>query len=291
MLGRCRREVLLCDSGHYRNVRAQAMHGYLTRDGLAPPELLRLGREELRRYPSVHWRPVAVAHIERLEPGFRVTLSDGASFDTRAVLLATGVADRLPAVAGLEERYGTSVFHCPYCDGWEVRDRRLVAYGRGEKGSGLALLLRRWSSDVTLLTDGPAGIRPERRRQLAEHGIALRHDRVARLHGAGRSLESVVFANGQVLPADALFFAGDQAQASSLPAQLGCAFNRKGTVRCGKGATTGIKHLFVAGDASEDTQLVVVAASEGAQAAVAINTALLKEDLARDASLAGREGR
>jgi len=134
VLGRCRRSVLVCDTGQHRNAASQALHGFLTRDGVAPAELLRLGREQLGQYESVEVRTVAVIDAIRRATHFEVTLGDRTQAAARKLLLATGMVDDLPAIPGIEACYGKSVFHCPYCDGWEVRDQPLAIYGRGEHG-------------------------------------------------------------------------------------------------------------------------------------------------------------
>jgi thioredoxin reductase len=280
MLGRCRRSVLLCDTGHPRNYASHALHGYLTRDGIPPPEFLAIGRQELERYPSVEFRHVAVTDARcRKDARFDVTLASGDLVVARKLLLATGVIDNLPAIDGFRELYGSSVFHCPYCDGWEVRDAPLAIYGRGDRGAGLSLELTQWSRDLVLCTDGPAGIAPEERTRLETHGIRIREDRVARLEGAGGILEQVVFASGERLARRALFFTTGQSQRSDLSVRLGCELNDKGTVRTGKYESTHVPGLYVAGDASRAVQWVIVAAAEGAEAAFAINTDLTKEDL------------
>lgn len=176
--------------------------------------------------------------------------------------------------------YGRSVFHCPYCDGWEVRDRPLAIYGRGERGAGLSFELTGWSRDLVLVTDGPSEIEPAELARLRTHGIAVDERRVARLEGRDRQLERIVFREGPPLPRHAMFFTTGQSQHSALTVQLGCRFNDKGTVRTGPYETTHLPGLYVAGDASRAVQWVVVAASEGAEAAYAISQALLKEDLA-----------
>lgn len=201
------------------------------------------------------------------------------SVRARKLLLATGVVDSLPAIEGLCDLYGTSVFHCPYCDGWELRDQPLAVYGRGERGYGLSLELTAWSRDVVLLTDGPSEIDDEKRSRLERNGIALREERVARLEGADGILEHVVFESGERVARRGLFFTEGQYQRSALSERLGCEINEKGTVRTGKYETTHLPGLFVAGDASRAVQWVVVAAAEGAEAAFAINTDLLKQGL------------
>src|SRR6185436_7932578 len=144
VLGRCRRRVLVIDAGHPRNAAAQDVHGLYTRDGTEPAELQRLARAEAQRY-GVEFKD-AEAVGGSCGPGrFEVSCDDGAKLQARKLLLATGVADILPEIPGLKELYGRSVHHCPYCDGWEHKDCRLAAYGRGEAGAGLALCLRTWS--------------------------------------------------------------------------------------------------------------------------------------------------
>jgi thioredoxin reductase len=210
---------------------------------------------------------------------FAVSLATGEQLTGRKLLLATGVVDNLPEIDGFRDFYGRSIFHCPYCDGWEVRDQPVAIYGRGERGLGLALELLGWSRDLVLCTDGPSEIADEDRSRLERHSILLREERVTRLEGSDGQLTSVLFADGTRLPRRAMFFTTGQEQRSDLLVRLGCEFNDKGTVRTGKYETTHIPGLFVAGDASRAVQWVVVAASEGAEAAFAINTSLLKEDL------------
>jgi thioredoxin reductase len=280
MLGRCRRRVLLCDTGRPRNRASQAMHGYLTRDGIPPREFLAIARGQLQQYTTVELRDVEVIAAECQAGRFVVTLAGGGQVASRKLLLATGVVDNLPEVPGIGDLYGRSVFHCPYCDGWELRDQPLAIYGRGERGVGLSLEMTAWSRDLVLFTDGDAEIDAQGRARLERHAVALREERVARLDGHDGVLKAVVLAGGEAVPRRALFFTLGQEQRSQLAIHLGCEFTEKGTVRTGKYETTHLKGLFVAGDASRAVQWVVVAAAEGAEAAFAINTDLIAEDLA-----------
>jgi thioredoxin reductase len=280
MLGRCRRSVLVCDTGRPRNAASTALHGYLTRDGIPPRELLAVGRRELDTYDTVELRDVGAADAVCDESGrFRVTLDDGEVVTSRKLLIATGVCDNLPSIDGFQEFYGRSVFHCPYCDGWEVRDQPIAIYGNGARGVGLSLELTAWSVDLVLCTDGAADISRDDRVRLDRNGIAVREDRINALEGDGGILQRIVFATGEPLARRALFFTTGQFQRSALAIRLGCEFNDKGTVRTGKYESTHLSGLFVAGDASRAVQWVIVAAAEGAEAAFAINTDLIKEDL------------
>jgi thioredoxin reductase len=279
-LGRCRRRVLICDAGHPRNAASHGLHGFLSRDGIDPAEFLRLAREQLAPYETVELRNIDVTDARQLDGGFEIILSNGERLRSRKLLLATGVVDELPSIEGLPEFYGRSVFHCPYCDGWEMRDQPLAVYGRGENGLGLSLELLLWSRDLILCSDGPSELSNEDLQRLAHHAITLIEHRITRLEGSDGALKSIVFANGESVARSAMFFSTGQRQRSGLAEKLGCEFTDQGCVDTGEYETTNVRGLFVAGDASRLVQFVVVAASEGAQAAVAINKELMKEDLA-----------
>jgi thioredoxin reductase len=277
MLGRCRRRVLICDVGEPRNRRSRALHGYLTRDGIAPPEFNDLGRRELPEY-GIEFRRVGVTGAELNDDHYRVAMADGGHEQARFLLIATGVIDDLPGIAGFDECYGRSIFHCPYCDGWECRDRRLAAFGRGSTAEGLALSMRTWSRDVVLCTNGT---RPSRRvrERLAHNEISVRTEPIVRLDHQDGALARIHFESGDSLERDALFFTTGQHPQSDLAIKLGCALTRRGTVETGTLCDTNVPRVFVAGDASRDAQFVVVAAAEGIKAAVAINQALQAEAL------------
>ncbi len=178
ILGRCRRRVLVCDTGQPRNAAAHSLHGFLTRDGTEPGELLRIGREQLRHYETVEVRDIAVVDAVRKDDSFELTLEDGSHVNARKLLLASGVVDELPLIAGFAEFYGHGVYHCPYCDGWEVRDLPLAVYGPAMHGERLALELTAWSSDIVLCTNGPANLDDETLLRLTRNGIALREERI-----------------------------------------------------------------------------------------------------------------
>jgi thioredoxin reductase len=273
VLGRCRRRVVLCDHGAPRNARARELHGFLTRDGTPPLELLRLGREELRPYGIVP-RIIEVVAIDRTADGFEVGLADGDRLATRTVLLASGVIDHLPAIDGLEECYGISVHHCPYCDGWEERDKLIGVIGQGAGGSGLALALKTWTDRVMLYSNGRARLRPALKQKLADNNIDVHDGRIAALEHDSGHLHHVRMATGDRFSCNAVFFSTGQRPTCDLARRLGCALTRRGVVKTDHLGQTRVPGLYVAGDASRDVQFAIVAAAEGAKAAVAINKAL-----------------
>jgi thioredoxin reductase len=272
ILGRCRRRVLLCDAGSPRNAAASALHGFFTRDGTPPLELLRLGREELNPY-GIHVREATVTGITRENSQFTVTIGAAEHVQAHALLLATGTCDQLPSIEGVRECYGISVHHCPYCDGWEHRDDPLVVLGQGNGAIGLALSLKTWSRQITVCTNGWMPKRPQRE-QLATRQIHLRPERVVRLEHQDGHVSQVRLDNCAPVDCRGVFFYSSQAQQSEFAKRLGCEFTRKGTVKTDHLGETCVPGVYVVGDASRDVQFVVVAAAEGAKAGVAINKAL-----------------
>ncbi len=255
------------------------MHGFLSRDGMPPAEFREIARAEVAAYESVRIEDVAVTGAACKGASFSITTADGRTFTSRKLLLATGVADLVPDVPGLKELYGRSVFHCPYCDGYEVRDTLLAVYGREDRAYGLALELTGWSRDIVIVSDGPSGLDMKSLARLEKLHIPVREEKIVRMEGRDGQLEQIVFESGSPIAPRALFFTTGQTQRSPLGEMLGCDFNAKGTVRTGPYESTHLKGLYVAGDASRAVQWVVVAAAEGAEAAFAINQELIKESL------------
>lgn len=277
VLGRCVRRVLVCDSGRYRNERSWALHCFMSQDGIAPSELLARAREQLRPYETVSLVRTRATRIENLgNEGFAVH-TDDSTLQSRMVLVATGVVDELPGIEGMKELFGRSVHVCPYCDGWEHRGAPIAAFGKGDKGARLALLLRQWTKDVVLCTHGPAEFGTEALQRLHHRGIAVREEPICKLEGEGGCLKSILFIGGSRLERRALFFNTGQHPRSALLEKLGCRYGEKG-IECDDNGQTSIPGVYVAGDVSRDVQLAVIAASEGARAALAINRALLAKD-------------
>ncbi|TCZ68288.1 NAD(P)/FAD-dependent oxidoreductase [Flaviaesturariibacter aridisoli] len=278
VLGRCRRSVLVFDTGHYRNRWSHGMHNYLTRDHIPPAEFLKLCAPELEKY-GVRVVRKTIVRAARNEGGlFEAFDSEGTCYLSRKLLVATGLKDNLPTLPGFEELYGKSVHHCPYCDGWEWRDQRLAVYAKTKDGSELCLALKNtWSEDVTYFTDGNTRIKPSTREYLEASGIRIITESLQGLEGADGLLQGVRLNNGELVPMDALFFVNGFTQQCNLAEAFGCDVGRKGAVITNRSQQTNITGLYVAGDASRDMHFVVVAAAEGAKAAVNINKELIKE--------------
>jgi thioredoxin reductase len=220
-----------------------------------------------------------VVEEARHEDGrFFVNVARGGVIAARKLLLATGVVDHLPDLPGIAAYYGTSVHHCPYCDGYEHRDGPLVVVGPSAKCSGMARMMTRWSTDVSFAPDDPDSLSDREARGLAAVGIRLLTSPVVGLAGEGAHLAEVLLADGSRRPCRALFFNTGQHQRSPLIERFGIQMTSKGGAVTGRREETHIRGLFVAGDATRDVQFVIVAAAEGATAAVAIDKELMIDD-------------
>jgi thioredoxin reductase len=279
ILGRSCRRVLVCDSGRPRNAPSRGVNGFLSRDGVDPHELRRIGREQLGAYDGVELRDGEVSDVQGVDGRFEAVLSDGTRVEARKVLLATGLEIDFPKVEGLAELYGHGVYDCPYCDGWDHRDQPIAVYGPGNRGHGFAIELLGWSRDIVLLTGGPADLKAKERQQLDRHGIRLIEDNVAAVEGGADGLERIRFDDGGTIERRALFFCPEDRRISALAERLGCELMESGVADASEYGKTNVPGVYVAGDASRRVHFAVVAAAEGAMAGFALNNELLEEDL------------
>lgn len=248
ILGRARRRVLLCDTGEARNAVTGVVHGFLSRDGVDPAELRRIAVEELARYPTVEVRRGTAIRTAQANDGqFTVGLGDGVRETAVRLILATGVVDELPPIAGLAELWGRAAFHCAYCDGFERRDQPLAVIDSGPGAAFYARQLHGWSPDVVLCTNGRAELSDDERAQLAARGIGLREEPITRLEG-GDGVR-VAFGDGATLERHAIFIRPPTRQRSDLAAQLGCkAFEDDGSIEVNDFGQTSVPGVYAAGD-------------------------------------------
>ncbi len=277
VLGRCGRKVLIFDTAQYRNRYSHGMHNYLTRDDILPGDFIDICHTEIKKYgvPLINKKVVRARKNE--EDVFVVKDEDGTIYHSKKLLIATGLIDTVPDIEGFQELYGKSVFHCPYCDGWEVRGKKIGVYARNKNGFELALTLKGWSEQVTLYVDGINKLKPFEKEQLEANNIPVVYERIARIEGNEGQLHSIVFKNGERQDCDALFFVNGYQQHCDLVETFGCEISKKGVVVTNRFQQTNTPGLYVAGDADKDMHFVVVAAAEGAKAGVIINKELQHE--------------
>ena len=278
LLGRCRREVVLFDDGNYRNADARKMRGFLTRDRTDPHELRQLAHADIARYPSVSVFPQQVVDAKRIGDRFAVLAATGEELECDALLLATGFKDTRPTIAGAAELHGQLVVPCPYCDAWEVRDQPIAAFSHpDDRGARYALVLSQWTRDIVLCADKRPEISDDMRRKLAQRGVRVEHRELRSLERE-RDGVRLVFAEGESLWRRMLFYHLGGGPASQLPARLGATLDHNSCVDTNRKGESSIPGLFVAGDATRDVLQAIVAAGEGAAAAVTINEYLCEKE-------------
>lgn len=278
MLSRARRRLLLVDAGQPRNRFAASSHGFLGQDGVAPAEIMRKGLTQLSRYPTVDFVHAEAVAASLEEEGVSLNLSDGASVRARKLILATGVVDDLP-LESMRPRWGVSVLHCPYCHGYEVRDRNLAVIANVPGAAHQALLLPDWGP-TTFYTQGVFEPSPEEAAQLANRGVEIERTPVLELLGEGTETRGLRLADGREVPARAVFTAPKTRMASSLAKQLGCAFADGMTgpyVQVDETQRTSVAGVFAAGDAASQMYNATFASAAGVMAGVAAHRAMVFE--------------
>jgi thioredoxin reductase len=274
VLGRARRRTLLLDVGGQSNRPAEGIGGLLGNDLRPPAEFYAAGRAELAAYGDVELRDVEAVGGGRRPDGFALELADGAQVEARTVLLATGMDYRYPELPGARERWGRSVFHCPFCHGWEVRGQELAVLGSDEMAVHRALLLRSWSDSVTLLSDG-GEVEGEAAERLAGAGVGVDERPVASLEGPGTSLTAVVFADGSERPLGGLLVGVTLHRRSDLPARLGASRAPASpltadAIEVDATSNAGVPGLYAAGDLLPQAPSVPAAISSGHFAAAQV---------------------
>ncbi|MGW0522995.1 NAD(P)/FAD-dependent oxidoreductase [Crossiella sp. NPDC003009] len=284
VLGRSRRRALLVDGGAGRNSSAAGVHGMLGCDGMAPDQLRSLGMAQLAEYPDVVTCDGHVRDVTGQQADFSVGFDDGRTVGARRIVLATGVREDLPEVAGVAERWGRGVLGCPYCHAWEVRDQPLAVLATGSGDDAMfAAQLTQWSSEITLCANGIEDLGDEG--VLRRRGVRVRTDAVCRVEGGDGGVEQVVFHDGPPLRCAAMFLHASTRQASPLPEQLGCVLLDDGSVRVDDAGQTSVPGLYAVGDMARRESspsgmtFVVSAAAMGFVAATTINQELFAESL------------
>ncbi|MER7420640.1 NAD(P)/FAD-dependent oxidoreductase [Micromonospora peucetia] len=281
-LARARRKVMVIDAGTPRNAPAEAVHGLLARDGIRPAELLDRGRAEVRGYGG---RMVTgeVRDVARADGGFAVTLGDGRTVLARRLLVATGLVDELPDVAGLRARWGRDVLHCPYCHGWEVRDRAIGVLASGPMSVHQALLFRQWSADVTYFSHTGPPRTEEQTEQLTARGIRVVDGEVASLEITEDRLVGVRLGDGTVVNREALAVSSRMVARAGFLGALGL---RPVEHPAGVGehvpsdaaGRTDVPGVWVAGNVTDPAAQVGAAAAAGVFVAAQINADLVAEE-------------
>lgn len=278
ILARARRAVAVIDSGLPRNRFAAHSHGVLGQDGIAGAELLRNAKAQLLDYPSVRWISDTVTGAQATVDGFAVATASGETWATRKLLLATGIADRLPALPGLAERWGHGVVHCPYCHGYEIGGGAIGLLGGHEKSATMAALLADWGQ-VTLFAHGMT-LQDEELARLQRRNVRIETSAVVALEGEAPALSAALLADGRRVDLRALFVTAQQHMGTPLVEQLGCDLEQSPLgvlIKVDAGKQTSVPGIYAAGDATVVGN-ISLASAEGVRAGVSLHHALVEED-------------
>ena len=275
---RYRRSVLVIDSREYRNRWVERSHGYLGSDPCDPMALLEAARGELVRYPEITFLEGRATAARRRPDGRFVVTVDGTEHEGLRLVLAMGVVDQFPEVDGFFDHYGTSVFHCATCDGYEAQGRDVVILGWGEQVVTFAVGLLNWAEHLTVVTEGRPLAGDDRHRDvLARHDIGLVEDDAVALAGERGLLTGVQLRSGHVLHADLVFFSIAHRPRLELARQLGCDIDDDGCLCVDRDGRTSVDGCYAAGDLTPGFQLAGIAVGKGTAAGVACALSLQGE--------------
>lgn len=275
-LARSLHNVLVVDAGRPCNQQTPHAHNLLTHDGSKPADIAAAARRQVAAYPSVEFWSGTLGEIHGEDGGFEGLVDGQRMFKAKKILLATGMHDELPEIEGFRDCWGISVLHCPYCHGYEMKGRRLGVLVNGEHASELALFIRHWSADNTvLLTNGPSTA-PENTPELLERlGVGMIDAPVARIEHEEGWMSQVVFEDGHKEPFDAVFARVTMRQQGDLAASLGCKFTDTGHIAVDMFQKTSVDGIYAAGDCASPLRMLSMAMSSGNMAGAAINKSLI----------------
>ncbi|MEK3823209.1 NAD(P)/FAD-dependent oxidoreductase [Paenibacillus xylanexedens] len=274
VLGRARKQVLVIDDQKPRNWVTRETHGFLTRDGVSPQEFRRIAKEEIAAYPSVQFASDTVTEITGNDGDFVVQTVEGKQYDAKKVLFAVGKRDLPLEITGLSEVYGKSAFVCPYCDGWELRNRELVIITSANHALHMAKLISGWTSQFTLCIQDTNLLEAEQKQELSRHGVQVYEAPIQSIRSEDGMVSAVELSDGTWIPCTGIFFQPKLQTGSDLPRIIGCEMTETGTIVVDSQGRTSVSGVFSAGDAASELYQAITAASLGALTAVSINNEL-----------------
>ncbi|KQL50525.1 pyridine nucleotide-disulfide oxidoreductase [Heyndrickxia shackletonii] len=280
VLGRARRNVILFDNSRSRNAVTQESHGFITRDGVDPSEFRNLAHQDISKYPSVKIKDSKIQEVKRESPSlFQLITQEGHSYLSRKILIASGLKESLPNVNNIKDYYGKSIFSCPYCDGWELREQPLVIISENQHASHLAKMVYQWSKDLIVCTNGHKILSESEEMLLKKKGIRIMEERIVNLIGSDGKLEKVVFEDGTEVNRTGGFVTTDLVQPNEFAISLGCKLNKSGGIIVDALGRTNVEGVYAAGDTTlNGPSQLIISAAEGSRAAMGINYEFTMEE-------------
>jgi len=270
-LGRSLREVLIIDSGKPCNRQTPHSHNFITQDGKTPKEISTLAKAQVEKYTTVTFFDGIATHGVKAENGFEIQTDSGKTFWSRKVIFATGIRDLLPDIKGLADCWGISVIHCPYCHGYEVRNKKTGILANREHAFEFAKLILNWTKDLTLYTNGKSQLSTEQAAKLECRNIKIVENEIEKLDHVNGSIQSVVFKDGTSTGIEALYAATTFEQHCAIPKELDCEFTEEGYIKIDSFQKTTVDGVYACGDNVTRMRTVANAVAMGTMAGMMLN--------------------
>jgi thioredoxin reductase len=280
VLGRSRRNIILFDNNSPRNAVTQESHGFITRDGIRPEEFREIAHKDISKYPSVIYNKEEITSITRKDQLFELVTSNNELYRSKTIIIATGLKDVLPDIENISDYYGKSLFNCPYCDGWEMRDKPLIVIIEEQaQGFHFVQTIYHWSKDLIVCTNGKSILNSEQKRLILNKGIKITESKIRNFEGKNGQIEKIYFENGESVIRKGGFVLPQPVQSTDFAKKLGCEFNSLGGILVDFYGRTNIQGVYAAGDASvfAPAQLII-AAADGLKAAAGVNRDLIQKE-------------
>ncbi|WP_405206558.1 NAD(P)/FAD-dependent oxidoreductase [Aquimarina sp. LLG6339-5] len=277
-LGRALRKVLVIDSGKPCNRMTPHSHNFLTRDGVLPSEINRLGRKDLEIYETVSFYNGFASQGSRTKKGFKITTKSGKFFNSKKLVFATGIKDIMPDIKGFKESWGISIIHCPYCHGYEVRNKTTGVLGNNEYGFEFSKVISNWTKDLTLYTNGTFELTQEQTKQLSLHKISIVDKEIVHFKENKGYIDHLLFKDGTTKKIDALYARTPFVQNSDIPKTLGCEINKMGYITIDNFQKTTVPGVYACGDNVSLMRSVSNAVAMGTTTAGMLNKELIDQE-------------
>ena len=277
-VGRALMKVLIIDDGKPCNRQTPYSHNFITQDGVPPAEISSIAKRQVEKYDTVQFFAGSAARGSRTDNGFQIEVATGEKFKARKLIFASGIKDIMPAIPGFNECWGISVLHCPYCHGYEVRNQKTGILANGEDAMELAAMIRNWTNDLTLYTNGRSALSGEQAGILEKHGIKTVENEIDRLEHQDGQLQHVVFSNGSESPLIALYSRNRFEQQCQIPLSLDCEMTEDGYIRVDQFQETTIQGVYACGDNVTRMRTVANAVAMGTTAGMTASKKLIVEN-------------
>lgn len=276
-LGRSLRKVLIIDSGKPCNLKAPYSHNFITQDGIPPAEIAAIARGQVAKYDTVSFIDGTATSCIKGERGFKIQTEDGRTFTGEKLIFATGIKDVMPDIPGYTDCWGTSVFHCPYCHGYEIKNKKTGILDNGDPAFEFAVLLSNWTSQLTLYTNGKTTLSEEQTAKLQQRNIEMIETEIKQFEHADGVLHGIALMDGKKFPIEALYVSSSFVQHCTIPELLGCELTEEGYINVDAAQKTSVPGVFACGDNCVRMRSIANAVSMGTTAGMVVNREIILE--------------